>query len=204
MGRTTPQGSAPALHCSQSHYGCCPDGRTSAGGPQGLGCPRLPAPVPVRPHCAQTRYHTWRLAPGTHRSSERPLVSLVNTEVTTERPEVFLDYGCCQDGATASRGPDREGCVERPAAPAAAPSLPAENGARCRLSTYGCCYDRSTPAGGPTGESCPRPPNHSKTRPVRPDISMMKDLHGNIWLILSTGQEQIWRTSRNRMEKVSR
>uniref|UniRef100_A0A3P8SDB3 Papilin, proteoglycan like sulfated glycoprotein n=1 Tax=Amphiprion percula TaxID=161767 RepID=A0A3P8SDB3_AMPPE len=34
-----PHSSAPALHCSQSYYGCCPDGRTSAGGPQGLGCP---------------------------------------------------------------------------------------------------------------------------------------------------------------------
>uniref|UniRef100_A0A3Q3VIU2 BPTI/Kunitz inhibitor domain-containing protein n=1 Tax=Mola mola TaxID=94237 RepID=A0A3Q3VIU2_MOLML len=43
-----PHSSAPALHCSQSYYGCCPDGRTSAGGPQGLGCPRGP--------CRTTRY----------------------------------------------------------------------------------------------------------------------------------------------------
>uniref|UniRef100_A0A3Q3H211 Papilin a, proteoglycan-like sulfated glycoprotein n=1 Tax=Labrus bergylta TaxID=56723 RepID=A0A3Q3H211_9LABR len=35
-----PHDSAPALHCSQSRYGCCPDGRTTAGGPRGLGCPR--------------------------------------------------------------------------------------------------------------------------------------------------------------------
>lgn len=51
-----PHGSAPALHCSQSYYGCCPDGRTSAGGPQGLGCPYGPAPTPARPSCIQTRY----------------------------------------------------------------------------------------------------------------------------------------------------
>uniref|UniRef100_A0A671XF87 Papilin, proteoglycan like sulfated glycoprotein n=1 Tax=Sparus aurata TaxID=8175 RepID=A0A671XF87_SPAAU len=51
-----PHGSAPALHCSQSYYGCCPDGRTSAGGPQGLGCPYGPAPTPARPSCIQTSY----------------------------------------------------------------------------------------------------------------------------------------------------
>uniref|UniRef100_A0A3B3UTJ8 Papilin, proteoglycan like sulfated glycoprotein n=1 Tax=Poecilia latipinna TaxID=48699 RepID=A0A3B3UTJ8_9TELE len=37
---------SPALHCSQSSYGCCPDGRTSARGPQGLGCPQTPAATP--------------------------------------------------------------------------------------------------------------------------------------------------------------
>lgn len=25
-------------HCTQSPYGCCPDGRTSATGPRNLGC----------------------------------------------------------------------------------------------------------------------------------------------------------------------
>uniref|UniRef100_A0A3B4Z809 Papilin, proteoglycan like sulfated glycoprotein n=1 Tax=Stegastes partitus TaxID=144197 RepID=A0A3B4Z809_9TELE len=48
-----PHSSAPALHCSQSYYGCCPDGRTSAGGPQGLGCPHTPAPTPSHYGCCQ-------------------------------------------------------------------------------------------------------------------------------------------------------
>uniref|UniRef100_A0A3B4XQI0 Papilin a, proteoglycan-like sulfated glycoprotein n=1 Tax=Seriola lalandi dorsalis TaxID=1841481 RepID=A0A3B4XQI0_SERLL len=51
-----PHGSAPALHCSQSYYGCCPDGRTSAAGPRGLGCPQGPAAAPAQPSCIQTRY----------------------------------------------------------------------------------------------------------------------------------------------------
>lgn len=53
-----PHSSVPAIHCSQSHYGCCPDGHTSAGGPQGLGCPHVPAAAPtaVQPSCVQTRY----------------------------------------------------------------------------------------------------------------------------------------------------
>lgn len=51
-----PHSSAPALHCSQSYYGCCSDGHTSARGPQGLGCPSAPAPSPVPTSCIQTRY----------------------------------------------------------------------------------------------------------------------------------------------------
>lgn len=49
-----PHSSAPVLHCSQSYYGCCPDGHTSAGGPQGLGCPRGPARA--RPSCTRSRF----------------------------------------------------------------------------------------------------------------------------------------------------
>uniref|UniRef100_A0A8P4KT49 Papilin a, proteoglycan-like sulfated glycoprotein n=1 Tax=Dicentrarchus labrax TaxID=13489 RepID=A0A8P4KT49_DICLA len=51
-----PHSSVLALHCSQSYYGCCPDGRTSAGGPQGLGCPQIQAPTASQPSCIQTRY----------------------------------------------------------------------------------------------------------------------------------------------------
>uniref|UniRef100_A0A3B4FTF5 Papilin, proteoglycan like sulfated glycoprotein n=1 Tax=Pundamilia nyererei TaxID=303518 RepID=A0A3B4FTF5_9CICH len=51
-----PHSSAPALHCSQSYYGCCSDGHTSARGPQGLGCPSAPAPSPVPTSCIQTSY----------------------------------------------------------------------------------------------------------------------------------------------------
>lgn len=46
------------LHCSQSYYGCCPDGQTPASGLQGMGCPQAPAPAPARaePPCSQSRY----------------------------------------------------------------------------------------------------------------------------------------------------
>lgn len=51
-----PHSSAPAPHCSQSYYGCCPDGHTSAGGPHSVGCPLAPAPTPAQPSCVQTRW----------------------------------------------------------------------------------------------------------------------------------------------------
>uniref|UniRef100_A0A3P8SCA0 Papilin, proteoglycan like sulfated glycoprotein n=1 Tax=Amphiprion percula TaxID=161767 RepID=A0A3P8SCA0_AMPPE len=81
-----PHSSAPALHCSQSYYGCCPDGRTSAGGPQGLGCPHAPAPTPAP---------TPALPPA--------------------QPSCIQTYGCCQDGVTAAQGLNREGCLPRAA-----------------------------------------------------------------------------------------
>lgn len=49
-----PHSTTPVLHCSQSYYGCCPDGHTPAGGPQGLGCPRGPARA--RPSCTRSRF----------------------------------------------------------------------------------------------------------------------------------------------------
>uniref|UniRef100_A0A3P9ILZ4 Papilin a, proteoglycan-like sulfated glycoprotein n=1 Tax=Oryzias latipes TaxID=8090 RepID=A0A3P9ILZ4_ORYLA len=48
-----PHSSAPALHCSQSPYGCCPDRRTAALGPRGHGCPRAPTPGPGQYGCCQ-------------------------------------------------------------------------------------------------------------------------------------------------------
>uniref|UniRef100_A0A3P9K006 Papilin a, proteoglycan-like sulfated glycoprotein n=1 Tax=Oryzias latipes TaxID=8090 RepID=A0A3P9K006_ORYLA len=47
------QPSAPALHCSQSSYGCCPDRRSAALGPRGHGCPRAPTPGPGQYGCCQ-------------------------------------------------------------------------------------------------------------------------------------------------------
>ena len=31
----------PLSPCRETHYGCCPDGETSASGPSGLGCPGI-------------------------------------------------------------------------------------------------------------------------------------------------------------------
>ena len=52
-----PHSSAPAIHCSQSQYGCCPDGRVAAGGPRGLGCPRVQE-LPVAPSTDAQQYCT--------------------------------------------------------------------------------------------------------------------------------------------------
>ncbi|KAA8579222.1 hypothetical protein FQN60_007163, partial [Etheostoma spectabile] len=118
-----PHGSAPALHCSQSYYGCCPDGRTSAGGPQGLGCPHVPAPPPAQPHCAHTSYGCCQdrltaaqgpnkegcaeyAAPAPTAASSLPTENAAQCRLTT--------YGCCYDRTTPAGGPNGEGCPSPP------------------------------------------------------------------------------------------
>lgn len=53
-GAQEPHSSASAVNCRDSYYGCCPDGITSADGPQGQGCPVDRAPT--QPSCMETRY----------------------------------------------------------------------------------------------------------------------------------------------------
>uniref|UniRef100_A0AAX7SR96 BPTI/Kunitz inhibitor domain-containing protein n=1 Tax=Astatotilapia calliptera TaxID=8154 RepID=A0AAX7SR96_ASTCA len=125
-----PHSSAPALHCSQSYYGCCSDGHTSARGPQGLGCPSAPAPSPVPTSCIQTSYGCCE-----------------DGVTAAQGPN---KEGCAAKYCLIS-------CVMPFQV---TPSLPTENAVECRTTTYGCCYDRTTPAGGPNGEGCPNPPNY--------------------------------------------
>ncbi|XP_073340080.1 papilin [Pagrus major] len=118
-----PHGSAPALHCSQSYYGCCPDGRTSAGGPQGLGCPYAAAPTAVQPSCIQTSYGCCRdgltaaqgpnkegcvefVAPAPTAAPSLPTENAVQCRRTT--------YGCCYDRTSVAGGPNGEGCPNPP------------------------------------------------------------------------------------------
>ncbi|XP_069016802.1 papilin [Embiotoca jacksoni] len=113
-----PHGFAPALHCSQSRYGCCPDGRTPAGGPQGLGCPQT-----VQPSCIQTSYGCCRdrvtsaqgpnkegcveyVAPAPTVSPSLPTENAVRCRTTT--------YGCCYDRTSTAAGPNGEGCPNPP------------------------------------------------------------------------------------------
>ncbi|CAL8274293.1 unnamed protein product [Merluccius merluccius] len=137
-----PHGAVPAVHCSQSYYGCCPDGRIAAGGPRGLGCPRALGPPTAEPTAA----------------------AAVQPACTSTRD------GCCRDGVTPARGPNQEGCQDSgAAAPTVAVSLPAVNALQCRTTAYGCCYDRTTPADGPNGEGCPpppQPPDHALNLPT--------------------------------------
>uniref|UniRef100_A0A3B4X8T2 Papilin a, proteoglycan-like sulfated glycoprotein n=1 Tax=Seriola lalandi dorsalis TaxID=1841481 RepID=A0A3B4X8T2_SERLL len=92
-----PHGSAPALHCSQSYYGCCPDGRTSAAGPRGLGCPQGPAAAPAQPSCIQT----YGCCQDAVTAAQGP-----NKEGCT--------YGCCYDRTTPAGGPNGESCPNPP------------------------------------------------------------------------------------------
>ncbi|XP_029937974.1 papilin isoform X2 [Myripristis murdjan] len=118
-----PHSSAPAAHCSQSYYGCCPDGRTAARGSRGQGCPRGSAPTRVQPSCTQTSYGCCQdgvtaaqgpnsegcqeyVAPAPTAAPSLPTENAVQCRITT--------YGCCFDRTTPAEGPDGEGCPNPP------------------------------------------------------------------------------------------
>ncbi|XP_068194824.1 papilin isoform X2 [Antennarius striatus] len=162
-----PHGSAPALHCSQSYYGCCPDGRTSAGGPQGLGCPMIQGPNPVQPSCTQSSYGCCQdgmtAAQGPNREGctehgapvsavdSLPAENAVQCRTTT--------YGCCYDRTTPAAGPNGEGCPNPPnhiersfcSLPRAAGSCDTWRSryhydvltSRCKQFWYGSCHGNS-------------------------------------------------------------
>ncbi|XP_031165550.1 papilin isoform X2 [Sander lucioperca] len=117
-----PHGSAPALHCSQSYYGCCPDGRTSARGPQGLGCPHVPAPPPAQPLCTQTSYGccqdrvTAAQGPNREGCAEYAAPAPAAPSLPTENAAQcrLTTYGCCYDRTTPAGGPNGEGCPNPP------------------------------------------------------------------------------------------
>ncbi|XP_034050965.1 papilin-like [Thalassophryne amazonica] len=111
------------LHCSQSQYGCCPDGSTAAGGPQGLGCTQSSTSSPVQPSCIQTSYGCCQdgvtaaqgpdqegcqqyVAPSSTAAPSLPTENAVQCRMTT--------YGCCYDRTTPAGGPNGEGCPNPP------------------------------------------------------------------------------------------
>ncbi|KAF6724128.1 Papilin [Oryzias melastigma] len=111
-----PHSSAPALHCSQSFYGCCPDRRTAASGPRAAivlenvcdfflyryGCCRdglTAAQGPRRQGCMES------VAPAPTAAS-LPTQNAPGCKLTT--------YGCCYDRTTPAGGPNGEGCPDPP------------------------------------------------------------------------------------------
>uniref|UniRef100_A0A8P4KNT7 Papilin a, proteoglycan-like sulfated glycoprotein n=1 Tax=Dicentrarchus labrax TaxID=13489 RepID=A0A8P4KNT7_DICLA len=117
-----PHSSVLALHCSQSYYGCCPDGRTSAGGPQGLGCPQIQAPTASQPSCIQTSYGCCQdgvtAAQGPNKEGCVEYVALAPTvpSLPTENAVQCrtTTYGCCYDRTTPAGGPNGESCPNPP------------------------------------------------------------------------------------------
>ncbi|KAK5609219.1 hypothetical protein CRENBAI_014709 [Crenichthys baileyi] len=117
-----PHSFSPALHCSQSYYGCCPDGRTTARGLQGLGCPQSPSPSPVPSSCIQTSYGCCQdgvtAAQGPNKEgcleyvAPAPTVAPLPTENAVECRTTT--YGCCYDRKTPAGGPNGEGCPTPP------------------------------------------------------------------------------------------
>ncbi|GAV00689.1 hypothetical protein RvY_11503-2 [Ramazzottius varieornatus] len=74
-----------SAECQASEFGCCPDGRTSASGPDNEGCPKK-----------------------TPKLRTSPMVPIKKEEGACKD----TDHGCCADGETAALGPQREGCPE--------------------------------------------------------------------------------------------
>nr|XP_046223514.1 papilin-like isoform X1 [Oncorhynchus gorbuscha] len=115
-----PHGFGPAQHCSQSYYGCCPDGATAAGGAGGLGCPQVSrwAPRPEQAFCATTRYGCCRDGVTVSQRPNRedcleyvpqappPAENSIQCRLTT--------YGCCFDRMFVAAGPNGEGCPNPP------------------------------------------------------------------------------------------
>ncbi|XP_061600031.1 papilin [Cololabis saira] len=116
-----PYGSALALHCSQSYFGCCPDGHTSAGGPKGQGCLSAPAPT-AQPSCMDTSFGCCQdgvtAADGPDGEGCAEYAAPEPTEAPLPRENAVqcrrTTYGCCYDRTTAAGGPNGEGCRNPP------------------------------------------------------------------------------------------
>ncbi|XP_078797302.1 papilin isoform X3 [Oryzias latipes] len=117
-----PHSSAPALHCSQSSYGCCPDRRSAALGPRGHGCPRAPTPGPGQPPCIQTRYGCCQdgltAAQGPSRQgcmeTAAPAPTVASLPTQNAAGCRTTTYGCCYDRTSPAGGPNGEGCPDPP------------------------------------------------------------------------------------------
>ncbi|KAM3870941.1 papilin [Diretmus argenteus] len=109
-----PHSSAPTIHCSQSYYGCCPDGRTVARGPQGQGCPR----GHVQSSCTQTSYGCCQdrvtAAQGPNKEGCQEYTALLSLPTENAVQCRTTTYGCCYDRTTPADGPNGDGCPDPP------------------------------------------------------------------------------------------
>ncbi|KAL2099296.1 hypothetical protein ACEWY4_005776 [Coilia grayii] len=115
------QGSAITRHCSQTQYGCCPDGRTTASGPERQGCPEEP------PACSGSRYGCCRDGVTTARGPNKEgcaEYSAASPTAATPTPTSTncktSRFGCCFDGVSTAKGAYGEGCSNPPTSAARA------------------------------------------------------------------------------------
>ncbi|GAB6024702.1 hypothetical protein CHUAL_009835 [Chamberlinius hualienensis] len=136
----TPDGRDVEPLCSNTPFGCCPDGFSEATGPGNEGCPS----------CKNSSYgccldgETAALGPnyeGCELCATSEFGCCPNLQTLAKGPDYqgcgceTYSFGCCPDGSTIATGENGEGCG-------------------CTVSTFGCCQDHTTPAQGPNYEGC--------------------------------------------------
>ncbi|XP_020665827.3 papilin isoform X1 [Pogona vitticeps] len=118
---------ADVHNCHQSRHGCCSDGRTSAAGPFGQGCPLeschqsrygcCPDGIsasrgPNKEGCAQ--YYSDVYVNRNEPAAASPTASRgLSQQRPTEECRSSM-YGCCYDNIASASGPNGEGCLNRP------------------------------------------------------------------------------------------
>ncbi len=153
---------APVEPCSNSSYGCCPDGFFSPTGPFNEGCMEYKTCEDTRYGCCQDGFTTSQGAKfqgcpptncentlyGCCNDGETPASGFgENTKCDENKKCKSGPFGCCPDGRTFSQGPKKQGCF----------SCPEEVFVcdECEKTEFGCCPDLQNAATGPEFEGCP-------------------------------------------------
>ncbi|NXE58816.1 PPN protein, partial [Calcarius ornatus] len=102
-GRTPASGplgrGCPFRTCHQNRYGCCPDGVSAAQGPNNIGCPQYYRDIRTRQN---------------HPTATTPAASQALSQQQPSGECRGSMYGCCFDNVASAKGPQGEGCLNKP------------------------------------------------------------------------------------------